>query len=131
MERVAGQKLKNNMVANTSKKKWEVVGEICSVVFGAVGVILMVLGYFRICNKFITLDDRVTDLEIARTLGKWTSFAFWGVAMRANKQGTWSVALFVVILTGSLCARLFIGGPLEERLSEIEAFVTKESKGAE
>jgi hypothetical protein len=70
MERVAGQKLKNNMVANTSKKKWEVVGEICSVVFGAVGVILMVLGYFRICNKFITLDDRVTDLEIARTLGK-------------------------------------------------------------
>ncbi len=70
MERVAGKKLKNNMVANTSKKKWEVVGEICSVVFGAVGVILMVLGYFRICNKFITLDDRVTDLEIARTLGK-------------------------------------------------------------
>jgi ABC-type microcin C transport system permease subunit YejE len=50
--------------------------------------------------------------------------------MRANKQGTWSIAVFVVILTGSLCARLFVGRPLEERLSEIEAFVAKERQVA-
>jgi hypothetical protein len=58
------------MLANKSQKRWEVVGEICSVVFGVIGVMLMVIGYYRVCNKFAALDDRVTDMEIARTLPK-------------------------------------------------------------
>jgi hypothetical protein len=58
------------MLAIKSQKRWEVVGEICSVVFGVIVVMLMVVGYYRVCNKFAALDDRVTDMEIARTLAK-------------------------------------------------------------